>query len=146
MLRQLRLVYSATRAHFGAILHQTGISGAQLWALSIISDSPGIGVGGVAAAMDLHPSTASNLVRSLVQRELISTARRGVDRRAVQLRVRAAGSRVLSAAPGPNVGVLPHALTRLDRRSLVHLELGLNALVTALDADHERYNLPLGHR
>lgn len=146
VLRQFRLVYGAARAHFGEIQACTGISGAQLWALSIIVQTPGIGVGGVAQAMDLHPSTASNLVRSLVQRQLVSTSRRRADRRAVQLKARAAGVRTLRDAPRPSAGVLPDALRQLDRMTLRRLDRGLGALIAALGADHDRFNVPLGHR
>ena len=45
--------------------------------------------------MDIHQSTASNLARGLIERELIAAGREGADRRAVQLRLLPAGARLL---------------------------------------------------
>ena len=94
--------------------------------------------------MDVHQSTASNLVKSLVERDLVVAAKDGPDRRAVQLRVTAAGGRVLRRAPGPLTGVLPQALASLDAKTLARLEKDLAALITALDADERGANIPLG--
>lgn len=44
---------------------------AQAWALSVIRDQPGIGMGELAKSLDVHQSTASNLVRNLQKIELI---------------------------------------------------------------------------
>jgi DNA-binding MarR family transcriptional regulator len=43
-------------------------------------------VGALARAMSIHQSTASNLVRTLIERELVAAAREAADRRTVQLR------------------------------------------------------------
>lgn len=94
--------------------------------------------------MDVHQSTASNLVRTLVERALIGTANDGPDRRAVQLRMRPAGTRVLRHAPGPFAGALPQALASLDSATLARLDQDLARLITALDADARAANVPLG--
>jgi DNA-binding MarR family transcriptional regulator len=144
VLRRFRLVFNAVKTHFQQVEKKAGVGGAQLWALSIIRGSAGIGVNDLARAMDVHQSTASNLVKSLVERELVVAAKDGADRRAVQLRVTAAGGRVLRRAPGPLTGVLPQALASLDARTLARLDKDLAALITALDADERGANIPLG--
>lgn len=144
VLRRFRLVFNAVRTHFAQVEKKTGVGGAQLWALSIIRARAGIGVNDLARSMDVHQSTASNLVRSLVERELVVAAKDGPDRRAVQLRVTAAGGRVLKRAPGPLTGVLPQALGRLDAGTLKRLDTDLTALITALGADERGANIPLG--
>jgi DNA-binding MarR family transcriptional regulator len=143
-LRQFRLVFNAVKTHFQQVEKKAGVGGAQLWALSIIHSSAGIGVNDLARAMDVHQSTASNLVRALVERELIGTAKDGTDRRAVQLRILPAGSRVLRRAPGPFAGVLPQALASLDAATLARLDEDLAKLITALGADARAANIPLG--
>src|SRR4051794_8025823 len=116
VLRRFRLVFNAVKSHFRAVETKAGISGAQLWALSVIHGRPGIGVGELARAMDIHQSTASNLLRALIDKNLVAAERGGEDRRAVQLKVTARAAKVLAKAPGPFSGVLPEALERLDKR------------------------------
>ncbi|MEO7338879.1 MAG: MarR family winged helix-turn-helix transcriptional regulator [Caldimonas sp.] len=144
VLRQFRVVFNSVRSHFQRVEKEAGVGGAQLWALSLVGASPDIGVGDLAHGMDIHQSTASNLVRALIERELLSARKRVDDRRAVQLRVTAAGARVLRRAPGPLTGVLPQALASLDSRTLGRLDSSLGALITALGADARAKRIPLG--
>jgi DNA-binding MarR family transcriptional regulator len=145
VLRQFRLVFNAVKTHFQQVEKKAGVGGAQLWALSVIRSQPGIGVNGLARAMDVHQTTASNLVRAMVEAELVTTERSETDRRVVQLRVLPAGSRVLRKAPGPFSGVLPEALASLDAAALARLERDLRALISALNADERAAGIPLAH-
>jgi DNA-binding MarR family transcriptional regulator len=144
VLRQFRVVFNSVKTHFQQIEKRVGIGGAQLWALSLIRDQPGRGVTDLARAMDIRQSTASNLVRSLVERGLITTQRQAPDRRSVQLHVLPSGRRLLAKAPGPFAGVLPGALARLDAAALHRLDRDLSALISALDADTRSAKIPLG--
>jgi len=143
VLRQFRVVFNAVKGHFQRVEKRAGIGGAQLWALSVIRDRPGVGVGDLASALDVHQSTASNLVRSLVERKLITAVRDSLDRRAVRLSLVAAGGRLLQRAPGPFAGVLPQALDALDDRMLARLDRDLSALIAALGADEGAGSVPL---
>lgn len=142
-LRRFRLVFNAVKTHFRQVERLAGVGGAQLWALSIVRTSPGIGVGGLARAMDIHQTTASNLVRSLVEQGLLAADRNGTDRRVVSLTVLPAGRQVLRRAPGPFSGVLPEALASLDRATLERLDHDLGLLITALGADEHAAGIPL---
>lgn len=144
VLRRFRLVFNAVKTHFQQVEKQAGVGGAQLWALSVIAARPGVGVGELARAMDVHQSTASNLVRSLVARELVLAAKQGPDRRAVQLTLSPAGEAVLAQAPGPLSGVLPQALEALDAETLARLDADLARLIQVLGADERAANIPLG--
>lgn len=144
VLRRFRLVFNAIRSHFRAVETKAGISGAQLWALSVVQERPGIGVGELARSMDIHQSTASNLLRGLLEAGLLVSAKGEADRRAVQLQVTAQGRRVLAKAPGPFAGVLPEALGRLDRRTLARLDRDLGQLIEQLGVDERGANVPLG--
>jgi DNA-binding MarR family transcriptional regulator len=143
VLRRFRLVFNAVKSHFQRVERRTGVGGAQLWALSVVQSHPGIGVGGLALAMDIHQSTASNLVRGLVERELIVAARDGSDRRTVQLRLLPSATRLLKRAPGPATGVLPQALASLDARTLARLDKDLGRLIEVLHADERAAGIPL---
>lgn len=144
VLRRFRVVFNAVRTHFQQVEKTTGVGGTQLWALSVIADNPGIGVSGLADALDVHQSTASNLVRVLAGRSLVTVSRSGPDRRAVQLQLLAAGRAVLRRAPGPFSGVLSEALASLDAETLARIDDDLGLLITRLHADQDDARRPLG--
>lgn len=144
VLRRFRLVFNTVKAHFRAVEKKAGLAGAQVWALSVVRDHPGIGVGGLARAMDIHQSTASNLLKSLLDQGLVAADRAGADRRTVQLHVSAKGMKVLKRAPGPFTGVLPEALASLDGPTLARLDRDLAKLIKILGADQRGATIPLG--
>lgn len=143
VLRRFRVVFNAVKAHFQQVERRAGIGGAQVWALSLIADRPEIGVGELARSMDIHQTTASNLVKALMLAGLIETHRHAPDRRTVQLRALPAGLEVLKKAPGPFSGVLPAALSRLDRDTLDRLDQDLGALIALLKVDERSASIPL---
>ncbi len=143
VLRQFRIVFNAVKTHFQQVERKAGIGGAQVWALSIIRDHPGMGVNRLAAAMSVRQPTASNLVRSLSDQGLVEVRREGADKRAVQLHVLPEGRKLLRRAPGPLAGVLPEALADLDSATLKRLETDLARLIHSLGADERAANTPL---
>lgn len=143
VLRQFRIVFNAVKTHFRAVERDAGIGGAQLWALSVVQKTPGIGVNELARALDIHQSTASNLIKRLLERELLATARDGVDRRSVTLHILPAGEALLQRAPAPFTGVLPDALANLDPAALARLQKDLGALIHVLGGDEESGRLLL---
>lgn len=143
MLRRFRLVFNAVKTHFRDVERKAGLGGAQIWALSIVAGRPGIGVGALARDMDIHQTTTSNVVKSLLQQGLVQANRDGPDRRAVQLSVTSAGRDVLKRVPGPFAGVLPDALARLDPQTLERLDRDLGTLIALLDADERGAGIPL---
>ena len=143
VLRQFRQIFNAVKTHFQQVEKQVGLGGAQVWALSVIRDTPDIGMGSLARAMNIHQSTASNLVKALVERGLVSASRHSADRRAVMLRLLPAAGKVLRRSPGPFAGVLPEALASLDRKTLQRLEADLKKLLAELDTDARAGKIPL---
>jgi DNA-binding MarR family transcriptional regulator len=135
VLRQFRVVFNAIKTHFQQIEKQAGIGGAQLWALSLVAQQQGMGVGELAQAMDVHQSTASNLVRSLVAKNLMVSNRANEDRRTVSLELTQDALTLLARAPGPLAGVLPDALGQLDSETLARLHGDLGALIQILGAE-----------
>lgn len=143
VLRQFRVVFNAVRTHFRQIEKDTGLGGAQVWALSLIHQKPGIGVGDIAAGMEIHQSTASNLVKILAKKELVAMAKSAEDKRMVELRVTPSGREAVKKIPGPFEGVLPDALRQLDQTTLSSLNHDLAKLVELLAADEDAGNIPL---
>ena len=134
-LRHFRQIFNAVKTHFRQVESKAGLGGAQVWALGLISANPGMGVTELASRMDVHQSTASNLVRLLVEKGLVATAKDDVDRRSVQLRILSAGSRSLRASPGPFEGLLPGALRALDPVLLQRMNADLSVLIRQLQAE-----------
>jgi DNA-binding MarR family transcriptional regulator len=145
VLRRFRLVFNTVKTHFQQVEKKAGVGGAQLWALSVIHAQPGIGVNDLAKSMDVHQTTASNLVKSLVNMAMVQVAKEGPDRRAVQLYLMPAGQRVLVNAPGPFTGVLPQALSQLDEETLSRLHHDLGLLLDQLKIDEGAAQTPLAH-
>lgn len=143
VLRRFRLVFNAVKTHFQQVEKKAGVGGAQLWAMSVVQAQPGIGVGGLAVAMDIHQTTASNLVKALVQQQYLVATRDGGDRRATRLVVTPEGQKVLKKAPGPFAGVLPEALAALDAATLARLDQDLGRLLALLNADERSAGIPL---
>lgn len=145
VLRRFRVVFNAVRTHFRQMEKQVGLGGAQVWALSIIANSPGIGMGGIALEMDIHQSTASNLVKELQRKRLISIAKAIEDRRNAQIHALPAGLKLLEGVEGPFTGVLPSALDQLDPTALKRLDKDLAALIEILQADENAAGTPLAN-
>ena len=143
VLRQFRVVFNAVKSHFRQVEREAGVGGAQLWALSVIQRRPGIGVTELSRELDIHQSTASNLIKGLTERGLVTAAREGMDRRSVALRIAADGEAVLRSAPMPFSGVLPDALSSLDPATLDRMEQDLSKLIALLEADEASAKVPL---
>lgn len=143
VLRRFRVVFNAVRTHFRQMEKDVGLGGAQIWALAVIKANPGIGMGGVANQMEIHQSTASNLIKTLLRKELISLTKAADDRRNVCLTILPAGARLLKRVPGPFEGVLPQALGQMDVQALQRLDQDLGALISLLNADESAAQTPL---
>ena len=143
VLRRFRVIFKTVKTHFRQMEKQVGLGGAQVWALSIIKASPGVGMNEVAARMDIHQSTASNLIKTLLKKELISMERAVTDRRNVHLHILPQGSDILLEVSGPFEGVLPGALGSLSAETLCRLDSDLGQLIDLLDVDEAAANTPL---
>jgi DNA-binding MarR family transcriptional regulator len=144
VLRKLRRVFNSIKGHFRDVEKKAGVAGAQVWALSVIRDKPGVGVNELARAMDIHQSTASNLIKPLIERGMVIAGRAESDRRALQLKITARGTAILKKAPAPVTGVLPDALSKLDLDTLTRLDQDLTGLIALLGADRRSEKMPLG--
>jgi len=145
VLRRFRVVFNAIRTHFRQVEKESGLGGAQVWALSLINNQPGMGVGDIAKGMDTHQSTASNLIKLLAKKQLVTLTKSLQDKRMVELRITPAGQALLAHIPGPFEGVLPGALSQLDADTLRRLNGDLGLLIGALHADESAGQIPLAN-
>ena len=143
VLRRFRVVFNAVRTHFKQVEKRVGLGGAQVWALSVIRDQPGIGLGELARRLDVHQSTASNLVKGLLAKGLIRANKGQTDKRQVQLEVLPEALALLTKVPGPFEGVLPVALDKLPAQTLQQLDHDLAELIGLLKVDESGASIPL---
>ncbi len=94
--------------------------------------------------MDIHQSTASNLVKVLQKKDMLSMTKALVDRRNVELTILPAGLAVLAKVTGPFEGVLPEALGQLPPETLARMDQDLSELIQLLKADEKAGGIPLG--
>ena len=136
VLRQFRVIVAALREHYGAVERAAGIGGAQLWALAEIAAADELSVGDLARQMGIKSPTASNLVRSLLERDFVRKLRAREDQRIVCVSVTPEGKALLRRAPQPLEGLLQSALARLPANRLESLHAHLDDVLALLH--HER--------
>lgn len=129
VLQRFRVLIRTAQRHSQWIERQSGVTGAQLWALQELSEAPGLRVGELANYMALHQSTASNMVDRLETARLIRKERTSADQRVVRLYLTEDGESLLRRAPSPARGVLPEALRLLDEEALARLQRELDVLL-----------------
>jgi len=142
--KQLRVVFRAVQAHSKTVEKSCGLSGAKLWMMWELFATPGIKVSELARTLTIHPSTCSNMLDQLEEKDLIRRDRSKVDQRAVHLYLTDAGTTLLAKAPRPAQGTMSEALERLSDEHLDHLEYGLSQLLKAMQyKDEETGLLPI---
>lgn len=129
VLQRFRVLIRTAQRHSQWIERQSGVTGAQLWALQELKEAPGLRVGELAGRMALHQSTASNMVDKLESAKLLRKERTSVDQRVVRLYLTEAGQELLKRSPSPARGVLPEALRLLDEDALLRLQRELDVLL-----------------
>ena len=144
VLKLFRVLVKSIRGHYEVVENRSGVSGAQLWALSHIASNPKSKVGELARALAIHQSTASNLVGRLVSLGLLARNRLRHDQRAVELTLTPRGRSALARAPRPLIGVLQQALLDLPQASLDALHQHLGVLIGTMKIkDRRGRSIPL---
>lgn len=129
VLKKFRQIFRSAKRHFQWVEERCGVSGAQLWAMWQLAETPGLRVSGLARALSIHQSTASNMLDKLEKRKLIRRERNEPDQRVVRLYLTAQGEAVMRLAPTPARGVLPDALNHLPEDVLRNLDRNLTEVV-----------------
>jgi len=132
VLGQFRIVIKSIRRHYQEVERQSGVNGAQLWALAHIAAHPGAKVNELARALAIHVSTTSNLIRRLDALGMITRTRIREDQRTVRLHVTGKGAKALKRAPRPLIGVLQQALSDVSERRLDALHKSLSEVISAM--------------
>lgn len=141
VLQRFRVIMRTAQRHSQWIERQSGVTGAQLWALQELFERPGLRVGELAKLMALHQSTASNMIDRLETTGLVRKERTATDQRVVRLFLTERGSDLLAGAPSPVRGVLPEALRMLPPDDLLRLQNELDVLLNRIKLMDEGFGM-----
>jgi DNA-binding MarR family transcriptional regulator len=134
-LDAIRRIVQALRASTRVAERRLGISGAQLFVLHALSESPADSLNDLAARTFTHQSSVSAVVERLVKRRLVSRKRSSADARRIVLSLTPSGRALLRSSPDIAQLRLISALRELpprDRRSLASI---LDRVVHGMGAD-----------
>jgi DNA-binding MarR family transcriptional regulator len=131
----LRRLFRAIHEYSKETLRKSGLSGPQIWALTLLEADPGLSARELAARMFVHPSTLTGILKRLERKGAIARSVDSADRRGVRLQVTAAGRRTLARTPPPVQVGLTRALAALPPRRLRDLRISLGRIAHETEAD-----------
>jgi DNA-binding MarR family transcriptional regulator len=131
----IRRILRDLRVSSRAAEQELGLSGAQLFVLQQLAQSPAESLNELAERTRTHQSSVSVVVSRLVARGLVSRDGSIEDGRRITIALTSAGRAVLRRAPEAAQARLTAALERLPRRGLVSLADGLGEVARLLDED-----------
>jgi DNA-binding MarR family transcriptional regulator len=116
---------------------EVGLSGAQLFVLHTLADTPSISVNELAARTHTHQSSVSTVVSRLVERGFVKRIRSGDDRRRAVLTLSARGAKLAGKAPDTPQERLVAAVASLPATRRRMLAGALSELATAMHGDRK---------
>jgi DNA-binding MarR family transcriptional regulator len=132
--RIVRTLHESSRA----AEKQVGLTGAQLFVLQKLGESPAASLNELASRTHTHQSSVSTVVSRLVERGLVLRAPSAADARRLELRLSAEGRRLLARAPDAAQARLIESIEQLPAAGRRALARSLQALAVAMDlADRE---------
>lgn len=134
-LDAIRRIVQALRVSTRVAERRLGISGAQLFVLHALSESPAESLNDLAARTFTHQSSVSAVVERLVRRRLVSRKRSSADARRIVISLTPSGKTLLRSSPDIAQLRLISALREMaprDRRALARI---LDGVVHAMGAD-----------
>lgn len=125
----LRQLFRAIQEYSKAILGETGLSGPQVWALTILDAESGLSLGELSERLFAHPSTVSGIVDRLEERGAVRRAVDPEDRRGLKLALTPVGRRLLRKSPPPVQLGIRQALEHMPAVRLRQLRRALEQIV-----------------
>ncbi len=134
-LDAIRRIVQALRISTRAAERRLGISGAQLFVLHALSETPAHSLNELAARTFTHQSSVSTVVERLVRKRYVSRKRSTADARRVVLSLTPSGRTLLRSSPDIAQLRLISALRELPPRNRRTLAQLLDRVVHAMGAD-----------
>ena len=148
----LRRVVQVVQGYSKRAERVAGLTGPQLWAIKVLSESSPIMVSDLARRMYLHPSTVIGILDRLETRGLVKRTRSTEDRRVVSVALTRKGKDAVKKVPVVAQGLLLTGLEELSDAELGLISEGMELLVGILGARRmppqlmfsEEVNVPYG--
>ncbi len=134
VLDDLRRVFQVVHGYSKRAERVGGLTGPQLWAVKVLSESSPVRVSDLARRMYLHPSTVVGILDRLESGGLVERTRSSKDRRVVTVSLTEQGNQLVARTPQVAQGLLLTGLKALPIRELRAVEAGLSLLVEVLGA------------
>ncbi len=132
ILQKFRVIVRAAQKYSQRVEKQLGVTGAQLWVMKEIYQSPGLRVGEIARRMAIHQTTTSNLLDALEKKNMVRKTRMANDQRIVRLSLTEEGQKLIEQTTGPVRGLLPEALAQMSPADLAKLGESLDVLMECI--------------
>ena len=132
ILQKFRIIIRAAQKYSQRVEKQLGVTGAQLWVMKEIYQSPGLRVGEIAKKMAIHQTTTSNLLDALEKKNMVKKTRTANDQRIVLISLTEQGQKLIEQTTGPVRGLLPEALAKMDASDLDQLGQSLDVLMKCI--------------
>lgn len=129
VMDSLRSLVRALRISTRAVEKAIGISGAQLFVLQQLEDSPARSVNELADRTSTHQSSVSTVVSRLVDRGLVTREPSAEDARRMEISITERGRKLLEAAPRTAQSRMIEAMHRMPPETLAGLAAALQTLV-----------------
>jgi DNA-binding MarR family transcriptional regulator len=130
----LRRVIQSVHGYSNRAQRVGGLTGPQLWAIKVLSESAPTRVTDLARRMYLHPSTVVGILDRLESKGLTARIRSEEDHRVVDVKLTAKGKAVGDRSPAVAQGLLLKGLEGLSGHDLRVVSDGLELLVGILGA------------
>ena len=128
----VRRIFRALRVAAQQTHSSAGISAAQLFVLSSVSDGSAASLTELGRKTHTDRTSVADVVERLATAGLVKRTRSRADRRRMEVRITAAGRVVLRAAPEPPTALLVAGMDALPDRELDALTEGLKRLASEM--------------
>jgi DNA-binding MarR family transcriptional regulator len=144
----LEAVLRAARVIAGIVAESIAATGdavtmPQFRALVLVATRAGINAGGIATALDIHPSNATRLLDRLVQAGLLDRRDSPVDRRHVELTLTREGMRLVEAVMAHRRSAFARVLQAMKPADRRRLSRSLTVFADAADEPYGHVFIPL---
>jgi DNA-binding MarR family transcriptional regulator len=138
VLDAIRRIVQALRESSRLAESRLGLSGAQLFVLRTVSESPGLSLNELAARTFTHQSSVSAVVTRLARKSLLQKRVADRDARRVEVRLSPSGRRRLDCAPRSAQERLVAAVDALPGAERARLAITLDGLVAGMALPRKR--------
>jgi DNA-binding MarR family transcriptional regulator len=135
VLDNLRRVFKVVHRYSKRAEKVGGLTGPQVWAMTVLAESAPIRVTDLAQRMYLHPSTVVGILDRLEQQMQVVRTRSEKDHRVVTVSLTAKGRETVSKVPQIAQGLLLTGLKELSDTDLKTTSEGLRRLVAILGVE-----------